>query len=135
MLNRSLCAMAVLCCATSVAADGEDFLCITDKATGFNHDSTTDSWDRSSFLPGERFRIVALDSDQYRIERIDETRPWTAECTRRSDLDADSFTCADGTTTVHFNRESGRFTAFRYFGYWRGSTDSISLSIGSCWPD
>jgi hypothetical protein len=125
-------ALTLLCCVTSVAGQDESFVCITDKVTGFNYNDSTGGWDTSAFLPGERFRISALGIDSYKIEKLDEFQDWTAACQRRNDLDEDSFTCETGTNAVHFNRKELRFTAFRYFGFWNGSKDSMSISIGSC---
>lgn len=125
----------LLCCVPTIAAEPERFLCITDHVTGFSHNEESRDWERSSFLPGERFLITATEPDHYRIEKLDEFRAWSADCRPRSDVDDDSFTCEDGTNAVHFNRAAGRFTAFRYFGFWTGSTDSMSISIGSCRPD
>lgn len=76
--------------------------------------------------------LTAVDTDLYIIEKLDEIQTWSADCRQRQDLDEDSFTCESGTNTVHFNRKAQRFTAFRYFGYWGGSNDSMSMSIGSC---
>jgi hypothetical protein len=131
MMHRVMAAL-MLCCATAVGGEADNYLCITDRVTGFSHDPATDSWDRSSFLPGARYQITATSPDHYSLEKLDKILPWSADCRRRDDLDDDSFTCESGTNTVHFNRRELRFTAFRYFGYWGGSTDSLSISIGSC---
>lgn len=131
---RRIIAVSILCCVTSFAAEGESFLCITDKVTGFDYDKDTGSWERASFLPGERFLITSLEGDRYVVEKVDETRPWSAECRRRDDVPGDSYSCENGTNSIHFNRKERRFTAFRYFGYWTGSGDSLSIAIGSCAP-
>ncbi len=131
MIQRAM-AISILCAASSLAGEMNNYLCITDKVTGFSHDPATDSWDRSSFLPGERFMLTAAGKDRYFIEKLDEIRKWSADCRHRTELDEDSFTCESGTNTVHFHRKEQRFTAFRYFGFWGGSNDSMSISIGSC---
>ena len=133
-MKYKLLAVSILVCATCIAGDQEAYLCITDKVTGFAHNEATGGWDRSSFLPGERFLVSAIDGERYRIERLDDELPWVADCRLRDDIGDDSFTCESGASTVHFNRKTRLFTAVRHFGYWTGSTDSLSMSLGSCAP-
>ena len=45
------------------------------------------------------------------------------------------FSYRDRTNEFHFNRKELRVKAFRYFGYWNGSKDSASISIGSGFPE
>ena len=131
-MHRNFLAFSLLCSATVFATDESGFLCITDQVTGFHRDETTGNWQKTSFLPGEKFLITAVDGNRYRIEVEDDIRTWSADCRARTKLDEDSFTCESGTETVHFNKKERKFTAFRYYGYWSGSNDSVSMSIGSC---
>lgn len=130
--HRNFFALSFLYCATVFASDESGFLCITDKVTGFHRDEATGGWQQTSFLPGERFLITAVDENRYRIAVEDDIRTWSADCRARTELGEGSFTCESGTDTVHFNKRELKFTAFRYFGYWSGSNDSVSMSIGNC---
>ena len=116
----------------SAADDENNYECIADMVTGFHHDAQTGAWNQATFLPGERFAITRLSDEIYKAERIDENSSWSAICQRRSDQSEDSFSCRQGTNELHFNRKALRFTAFRYFGYWNGSQDSLSIAIGRC---
>jgi len=130
---RNVVAALFFYCATSVSDEPGNYLCIADNVTGFSLDPATGSWNRASFLPGERFQITETSQGGYSLEKLDEILPWSADCRHRDDLDSDSYTCETGTNTVHFNRRELRFAAFRYYGYWTGSNDSMSISIGSCY--
>ena len=128
--------MAASLIGLATAAHGEtNYECIVDLVTGFHHDANTDAWNEASFLPGERFAITAIEGGVYKAERIDEHRRWSALCEQRSDQTEDSFSCRKGTNELHFNRKELRFTAFRYFGFWNGSNDSLSIAIGRCAPN
>lgn len=123
---------AVLAAFVPAARGDTTYECIVDLVTGFHHDSATDSWSQADFLPGERFAIVEIEKDVYRADRIDEGRPWSAICLHRSGPADGSFTCRQGTNELHFNRKELRFVSFRYFGFWSGSNDSLSMAIGKC---
>ena len=112
-----------------------DYLCITEQVTGFSHDVDRDAWVQVNFLPGERFTISARGPGAYQIKKQGEHNIWSAKCTLRDDQSDDSFSCRSGTNELHFNRKTLRFTSMRYFGYWNGSSDSISVAIGRCFAD
>jgi len=131
MIERLL-PLALLFSLSTLADESNEFLCITDQVTGFHHDEEKGQWLESSFLPGERFLITEIGQDKYKIQKLDEHGSWMAGCRRRTDQTDDSYTCETRTNTVHFNRTELRFTAFRYFGYWNGSNDSLSMAIGTC---
>ena len=125
--------MAVLFSVFGPMALGQtNYECIVDRVTGFHEDSATGDWNQTTFLPGERFSIVEIREDVYQADRIDDSRPWSAICLQRSGQSTDSFTCRQGTNEIHFNRKELRFISFRYFGYWNGSSDSVSMAIGKC---
>jgi hypothetical protein len=119
---------------TNVIAEN-NYLCITDEVTGFNHDAGMDAWKHTSFVAGQRYRITEIQPNLYQAQKVDEQSPWSAACTPRRDQTDDSFSCENRTTELHFNRKELRFTLFRYFGYWNGSRDSLSMSIGKCFLD
>ena len=112
-----------------------NYECVTDLVSGFHYDEERYAWEHATFLPGERFLIYERREDTYQVERMDNNSTWSATCTPRTDQTADSFSCMSGADQFHFNRKEMRFTAFRYFGYWNGSTDSLSISIGKCFPE
>lgn len=116
------------------AQSNDNYLCIVDQVTGFHHDVKDDNWQHTSFLPGERFLVSSIGADTYKIEKLDEYGAWAAGCRNRLDQTEDSFSCETSTNAVHFNRKELRFTAFRYFGFWNGSRDSLSMAIGQCAP-
>jgi hypothetical protein len=131
-MTKRLLPLALLFSISTLANENISYLCITDQVTGFHHDGEKDNWQETSFLPGERFLITENGADKYKIEKLDEYGSWVAGCRRRTDQSDDSFTCETRTNAVHFNRTELRFTTFRYFGYWNGSNDSLSMSIGTC---
>ncbi|MGI9247910.1 MAG: hypothetical protein ACR2QI_02770 [Woeseiaceae bacterium] len=118
----------------SVYAD-VSYVCVTDFESGFHYDKDRSAWKNATFLPGERFVINEQREDIYKVEKIGDDSAWSAMCTRRTDKSDDSFSCMSEANQFHFNRKEMRFTAFRYFGYWNGSTDSLSISIGQCFPE
>jgi hypothetical protein len=134
-MNKKVLALTFFAFVCSNAVAESDYVCITDFVSGFHYDSDRNNWKHATFLPGERFMIHERSEDAYRVERIDDHSSWSAICTARTDQTEDSFSCTSGTNQFHFNRKQLRFTAFRYFGYWNGSTDSISISIGKCFPN
>lgn len=133
MKTSSLALLSILCCLPAVA--NVNFECVTDLASGFHYDSELYEWENVNFLAGERFVITEHGKDSYRVNRLGQDTKWSATCTPRTDQTEDSFSCMGGADQFHFNRKEMRFTAFRYFGYWNGSTDSLSISIGRCFPE
>lgn len=131
-MKKTLLAAAFFFGMASFANGETNYVCIVDLVTGFHHDESTDTWNEASFLPGERFAITQLRDNAYEVERIDEHRQWTAMCVQRSDEADGSFSCRNGTDELHFNRKELRFTSFRYYGFWNGSNDSLSIAIGRC---
>ena len=119
---------------TDVLAD-TSYLCVTDLVSGLRHDENLDNWKHASFLPGERFIINEQRNGVYEVSRLGDEKTWSAICAARADLTDDSFICTSGTDQFNFNRQLLRFTSFRFFGYWNGSTDSLSISIGQCFPN
>ncbi len=134
-MNQKMLALTVFSLlSTDVLAD-DNYLCITDLVSGLHHDENFDNWKHASFLPGERFTINEQPSGVYEVKKLGDEKTWSAICTARADLTDDSFVCTSGTDQFNFNRQLLRFTAFRFFGYWNGSTDSLSVSIGQCFPN
>ncbi|MDH3513204.1 MAG: hypothetical protein OER85_20400 [Gammaproteobacteria bacterium] len=117
----------------TVAAAG--FLCITDLVSGFHYDEERATWQQATFLPGERFEINERREGVYELKKLDTEKGWSAQCTARTDLSEDSFSCSSGTNQFHFNKKLLRFTSLRFFGYWNGSNDSLSMSMGQCFPN
>ena len=117
------------------ASADDSYLCITDLVSGFHYSEDHAAWEHAKFLSGEKFVIRKRRADSYQVERVGNNSKWSAKCTHRTDQSNDSFSCVSGTDQFHFNRKELRFTAFRYFGYWNGSTDSLSISIGKCFPE
>ncbi len=134
-MNKKMLALTVFTLlSTDVLADA-GYLCITDLVSGLHHDENLDNWKHASFLPGERFTINEQSSGIYEVKKLGDGSTWSAICTARVDLTNDSFVCTSGTDQFNFNRQLLRFTSFRFFGYWNGSTDSLSVSMGQCFPD
>ncbi len=131
-MNKKILMAAFLALVTAVVHAQSGYLCIVDDVTGFHFDSDRGAWKQASFLPGERFEVTEFSAGVFRVQRLDDTSAWAAVCTRRADQSEDSFSCEAGTDQFHFNRKELRFTSFRYFGYWNGSYDSLSISIGRC---
>ena len=133
MKNKTIALAAILLLSSNAIAD-TGYVCIADHVSGFHHNADRDTWEQATFLPGERFLISEIRQDIYKVETTDEHNGWSAICTLRPDQTDDSFTCEKGTTELHFNRREMRFTSFRYFGFWNGSNDSLSITIGKCFP-
>ncbi len=134
-MNKKLLSLTVFTLlSTDVLADAS-YLCITDLVSGLHHDENLDNWKHASFLPGERFTINEQSSGVYEVKKLGDGSTWSAICTARVDLTDDSFVCTSGTDQFNFNRQLLRFTSLRIFGYWNGSTDSLSISIGQCFPN
>jgi len=134
-MNKKMLALTVFTLfSTDVLADAS-YLCITDLVSGLHHDENLDNWKHASFLPGERFTINEQSSGVYEVKKLGDGITWSAICTARVDLTADSVVCTSGTDQFNFNRQLLRFTSVRIFGYWNGSTDSLSVSIGQCFPN
>ena len=134
-MNKKMLALTVsTLLSTDVLADAS-YLCVTDLVSGLHHDENLDNWKHASFLPGERFTINEQSSGVYEVKKLGDGSTWSATCTARVDLTDDSFVCTSGTDQFNFNRQLLRFTSLRFFGYWNGSTDSLSISIGQCFPD
>ena len=131
---KSLPLAALVFFSTGAIAENH-YTCITDMVTGFHHDNNREEWKHATFLAGERFTIEEFQKDILQAKRLGDVSPWSAICTSRKDQTEDSFSCQDKTTEFHFNRKELRFTAFRYFGYWNGSRDSLSISIGTCYEN
>lgn len=133
MNKKSLILLALTLISGNAHADA-GFVCIADLVSGFHHDDKWDTWEQTTFLAGERFLISEIRQDVYKVEAAGDRDAWPTFCTLRTDQTSDSFSCENGTNELHFNRSELRFTAFRYFGYWNGSKDSLSITIGKCFP-
>lgn len=134
-MTKKMLALTIFTLFSTNALADASYLCITDLVSGFHHDENRDNWEHTTFLPGERFAINERRKDVYEVKKLGDERTWSAICTARTDLTDDSFSCTSGTDQFHFNRKLLRFTSFRFFGYWNGSTDSLSISIGQCFPN
>jgi len=133
-MNKKALLLATLSFFSGSAIADAGYVCIADLVTGFHHNTERDTWENAVFLPGERFLISEVRQDVYKVATAGERNAWSTICTLRTDQSDDSFSCASGTNELHFNRSELRFTAFRYFGYWNGSNDSLSIAIGKCFP-
>ncbi len=116
-------------------ASASEYLCVVDAETGFHHDTDREQWKQASFVAGARFSLIALGENSYKASKLGLGSPWSALCRARPEFSDDSFSCESGATAFHFNRSELRFTVFRYFGYWNGGRDSLSVAIGQCFPD
>jgi len=134
-MNKKILVLAIVTIFWTDAIADTSFTCVTDLVTGFYYNPDRDTWQHATFVPGERFVLNERRQDVYDVQRMDDKRSWSAICTARVDQTDDSFSCMSGTSQFHFNRDQLRFTAFRYFGYWNGSTDSTAISIGKCYPN
>lgn len=134
-MNKYMLALTIFAVFSTNAFADASYLCIADLVSGFHYDENHDSWEHATFLPGERFVINERRENVFEVERYGAERSWSAICTARADLTEDSFSCTSGTNQFHFNKKLLRFTSFRFFGYWNGSTDSLSMSAGKCFPN
>ena len=134
MKKKILALIIVTLFSTNAQADAS-YECIADLVSGLHHDENRDNWKQTNFLPGERFAINEQRKDVYAVKSLNSGGNWSVICTARADLGDDSFSCTSGTNQFHFNRKLLRFTSIRYFGYWNGSTDSLSVSIGQCFEN
>lgn len=134
-MNKKMLSLTIFTLFSTSAFADVNYLCVTDFASGLHYDEDHQAWENATFLPGERFMIRERRQDTYQVEKIGENSTWSAKCTRRTDQTDDSFSCMSGANQFHFNRKEMRFASFRYFGYWNGSTDSLSISIGRCFPE
>ncbi len=133
MNRKMLSLMTLVLCFSSASAD-VNYECVADVVSGIHYNKNFNEWENATYLPGERFVITGPGENAYQVERLGLNTSWTAKCTPRTDQTEDSFSCMEGAEQFHFNRKELRFTAFRYFGYWNGSNDSLSISIGRCFP-
>ena len=133
-MNKNMLTLATFVLISNTAIADTGYVCIADLVSGFHHNAERDTWEQATFLPGERFLISEIRQDVYKVETADDRNAWPTFCTLRTDQTSDSFSCESGTNELHFNRSELLFTAFRYFGYWNGSKDSLSITIGKCFP-
>jgi len=134
-MNKKLLALTVATLFSTNSLADASFQCIVDLVSGLHHDEIRDRWEHANFLLGERFTITEQRKDVYEVKDLGGGGKRSVICTARDDLGDDSFSCMSGTNQFHFNRKLLRFTSIRYFGYWNGSTDSLSVSIGQCFPN
>lgn len=134
-MNRKMLSLIILILYFGSASADVKYECVADVVSGIHYNSELHEWRNATFLPGERFVITERGEDSYHVKRLGLHISWSATCTARADQTEDSFSCMDGAEQFHFNRKEMRFTAFRYFGYWNGSTDSLSVTIGRCFPE
>lgn len=134
-MNKKLLALTIFTLFSNNALASASYLCITDLVSGFYYDEGLAEWQQTTFLPGEKFMVTERRQNVFDVRKLDTERSWSAKCTVRADLTEDSFSCTSGTNQFHFNRKLLRFTSFRLFGYWNGSNDSLSMSVGECFPN
>lgn len=134
-MNKKMLSLIILVLSFSSASADVNYECVTDVVSGIHYNNKFNEWENATYLPGERFVITGRGEDSYQVKRLGLNVSWSAACTPRTEQEEDSFSCMDGAEQFHFNRKELRFTAIRYFGYWNGSTDSLSISIGRCFPE
>ena len=133
-MNWKMLALTIFTLFSTNALANASYVCITDLVSGLHYDENGDNWEHANFLPGERFSINERRKDVYEVKKLGDGRTWSAICVAHADLTDDSFICTSGTNQFNFNRELLRFTSIRFYGYWNGSTDGLSISIGRCFP-
>lgn len=134
-MNKKMLSLIVLILYFSNASADVNYECVTDVVSGIHYNEKFHEWENATYLPGERFVVTERSENSYHVKRLGLNISWSSTCTPRTDQTDDSFSCMDGAEQFHFNRKELRFTAFRYFGYWNGSKDSLSVSIGRCFSE
>ena len=134
-MKKTVLALTVFTLLSTDVFASASYLCITDLVSGLHHDGDRGNWKHANFLPGEKYTISEQRNGVYEVKKLGDGKTWSAICAARADLTDDSFICTSGTDQFNFNRQLLRFTSFRFFGYWNGSTDSLSISMGQCFPN
>ena len=155
MKNALLTITVLVLTALSIPAESDQFLCISDKATGFRYDVSSRSWHQSRFNPILRYVIYPPGKDATRwksakyILKVVGTLTPIAYC-----ADADNETpnqngeiirCSNFSVELIFNKKNGRFSAaMQGDSYYADGTniegktltdetaDTPTLQIGSC---
>jgi hypothetical protein len=155
MKNVSFIIAAMALSTLSLPAESDQFLCISDKATGFRYDVSSKSWHQSRFNPILRYVIYPPGKDATRwrsakyILKVVGTVTPIAYCS-----DADNETpnqngeiirCTNFSIELIFNKKNGRFSAaMQGDSYYADGTniegktltdetaDTPTLQIGTC---
>lgn len=127
---------------TSSNAHADQYLCISEKATGFEFNKETKSWNTANFnVQGQKYIISKskVEFIEYEVKKFAE-KYTIAECMR--DFTEKGFLDCDGPIgTFKFNRENGRFLRINPWGYLGVSPFSTNegdnspfIEIGKCSP-
>lgn len=124
----------------------EQWLCVTDQATGFNYDPASKSWRGTTYKPDDLKYILRQPKTgettprpaAWVLSRFGEARP-SDFCA--SDFRATTLICPDLSTLLVFNRTTLHFTRTRTGDYFWGEFDanpnmrgSPAVEIGRCTP-
>lgn len=139
----------------SLPAKADQYLCVSDKATGFHYDTLSKSWSPARFNsiikyviypPGKD--VIKRKSVKYLLRVVGTTHP-IAYCGDAIGMTADNsdgiIRCADFSIELIFNKQNGRFSAaMQGYSYYADGTkikgemltdetaDTPTLQIGSC---
>jgi hypothetical protein len=128
----------------AVANGGEQYLCITEMATGFSYDKQFKKWVTSNFAPGAKYIISRRgqkpDSSFEVIKLGQKHTEMTCEESGKQ------LFCGYGAYQLQFNRDNGRFMVSFLLGYVAigplpdfafpndESSTTPNISIGTCSP-
>ena len=137
----------------SSICQADQYLCITNKATGFDFNEQSNDWETTSFKTADHKYIISqvVESEEnpykgkkYMVVKMGKSTP-SFLC--ESDIDSDGFLFCEAYGTCggfRFNKTNGRFILHFMIGYYNvlpdlnGITDKTSdtpfIEIGTCSP-
>ena len=141
--------------ALSLPAKAEQFLCVSDKATGFRYDTLSKSWRQARFNPIVKYVIYPpgkgasqRKSVKYLLRVVGSSYPiaYCGDAIGMTDDDSHGIIrCANFSIELIFNKHNGRFSAaMQGYSYYADGTkikgktltdataDTPTLQIGSC---
>jgi hypothetical protein len=139
----------------SLPAKADQYLCVSDKVTGFHYDTISKSWRQSRFNPIVKYVIyppgkdaIKRKSAKYLLRVVGSSYPiaYCGDAVAMTGDDADGIIrCADFSIELIFNKQNGRFSAaMQGYSYYADGTkikgkmltdataDTPTLQIGSC---
>ncbi len=146
MKTTFLVAVAVLLFCNPLIASAEQYLWVTEHATGFSYDKTSKEWKNTNFTPEHKYIIAKskYKAYSYQVNELGEDDP--ASFCKEGFNQYGYLFCQEGYihTEFRFNKKNGRFLAVSPYGYYNAmpgeakvtdeTSDTPLIEIGKCSP-
>ena len=127
--------------------DVQGYICVGEKANGFNFNKSTRDWEHQTFQPGAKL-VIARSKKEGAVWEVKEVGAPISSSFCASDFDEYGYLKCRGLVEFRFNKYSLRFLSATLFGFWNDANprfkekfphlqdpegnDAPGIEIGKC---